>query len=224
MHNYSINSNKREQVAIWIFVIACILMVMIQRLMEFISGYIGQQQSILQTDTLLQMMISTACPIGGYEILKYLYVHFIWKWSLIYRWHKIPDFSGKWIGTVESPLKQGKHDITVTVQQNWDKIQIKTETSTSSASSSQAEIEVSESGEVVLHYAFDCNRQGNCYRGFNSLEYDFNNKKVEGAYFTNKKFDFHIDGVIREAPNLDMEEVIKNGIGSKGRIVVQRNP
>ena len=125
MHNYSITPYKREEVTILIFVLAVLIEFVIKQqefdmmLADWIAGLAG-----MQAEEMLNMAIGAATPISIYWMLRSLYVHILWKWNFFYRWHKIPDFSGVWIGTVRSPLKRGSHQITVKVRQNWDRILI----------------------------------------------------------------------------------------------------
>lgn len=234
MHNYSITPYKREEVTILIFVLAVLIEFVIKQqefdmmLADWIAGLAG-----MQAEEMLNMAIGAATPISIYWILRSLYVHILWKWHFFYRWHKIPDFSGVWIGTVRSPLKRGTHQITVKVRQNWDRILIVTSTRNSQAASSQAGIEVNDNNGVILHYSYSCNRNGVCYKGFNSLNYDYGHK-IEGSYFTNKEIDFRVNGVectnsririnrnTRIKNNQHLTYVVKKGMGSKGWIAAER--
>ncbi len=237
MHNYSINSDKREKVTIAIFVLAICVNVFIEKniVVSNIAEYI--KNLVLADTTLgntLSIAVSAVTPISIYWIIRMLYVNIIWKWHFLYRWHKIPDFSGVWIGEVESPLKKEKNpEIKVTVRQNWDKISIITKTKNSQAKSSQAEIEVDDCEEVILHYSYDCNRNGKCYKGFNSLKYDYGHK-IEGDYFTNKEIDFVVKGTsckdskivinneVEINDNDELKDKVKKGMGSKGVIKAER--
>ena len=234
MHNYSIASHKRETVTIVIFfgAVFCEFIIKKQGFDIIIANWIAGLAGV-QAEEMLNMAVGAATPISIYWMLRSLYVYIIWKWHFFYRWHKIPDFSGVWIGTVRSPLKKGTHQITVKVRQNWDKILIVTSTKNSQAVSSQAEIEVNDNNGIILHYSYSCERNGKCYKGFNSLNYDYGHK-IEGSYFTDKEIDFRINGVectnsririnrnTRIKNNQHLSYIVKKGMGSKGWITAER--
>ena len=202
MHVYAINSNKRETVIKIIFGLDILISFVIEyfHLIDMLWGlfHIDTQNSVF---ILFNIFLNVFVPLSIYGIFYWIYNKFLWKWGPLRGWHEIPDLNGRWEGKVTSPLKNQPIDITVNIEQTWDKIKISTRTN-SQAQSQSAMLEILENGTVYLRYSFITKRQNQEYPGYNRLE--LNGDILDGEYFTAKTI-----------PGMD-------GYGSKGNIRVKK--
>jgi hypothetical protein len=210
---YTVNSECRETVTktIAICSFGCSLLWALCDLERWLMRRMGMAN--LPAAVIISFQILEAIlPLTLYGVLTYLYNNYIWKWGIIYRWHKLPDLSGMWEGWLSSPLKDERRKLVIQINQRWNKIAISTKTNTGAeASAFTAAAIKEEDGEIKLNYSYNNHRQDEygknmSYQGFNTLTLKQKEGKwvLGGEYFTNKCF--------TESP----------GYGSKGSLIVTR--
>lgn len=211
MHVYAVNNNKRD----WIVRVLAIMDVSV----FFILGYFSVNEKMLgllgidsnnSMYVFLESAITALIPISFFGIANYLYDQYIWRWPLLKKWHGFPNLNGAWEGYVKSPLKKTetgeeiKINISVKIEQTWNRIKISTK-SNSKANSESAMIEITEQGDIYLRYAFTTKREGQLpYQGYNRLHFCEREYTLQGEYFT--------------AKNIHGEP----GKGSKGNFYIKR--
>ena len=240
MHDYSINSSKRETVVVYISLLSLIWAVVFEINVQNVSGKIADALMALSRDESKQFYTSNGLealvqgiaifmPVGIYGILYWMYSKVFWRHGFFRMWHKIPDFSGKWIGEIERPLKDGKCKIELEIRQDWNRIQVRSilQSNGKRAVSTLAGIEVRDDEDISLNYMYD-NLRGHCvYKGANTLKYDAEKNELKGEYFTDKVLNLKVDGTVRECDvnhrykGKVKRKLIQEGLGSKGGLCVR---
>lgn len=196
MHVYAVNNNKRD----WIVRVLAIMDVSV----FFVLGYFSVNEKMLgllgidsnnSMYVFLESAITALIPISFFGIANYLYDQYIWRCPLLKKWHGLPNLNGAWEGYVKSPLKKTetgeeiKINISVRIEQTWNRIKISTR-SNSKANSESAMIEITEQGDIYLRYAFTTKREGQLpYQGYNRLHFGEREYTLQGEYFTAKNID-----------------------------------
>lgn len=124
--------------------------------------------------------------------LYWFFDKYAWKWSLVAKFLKVPDLSGKWScagqsldlnGNITFPWK-GE----VTIVQSWDKIRVRLSTPQSGSNSSSAAIICDEAEGYRLFYSYKndpriSETELHSHRGFAELTFNPEVTTAEGEYF-----------------------------------------
>ena len=231
MHDYMINNKVRRRVSeiliglylIFVFVVRYFVG---NDLSDIVFGAFIAFKISVNHDVWIYIedLLTIILPGAGIGVVYWIYDKWAWKWCWIKKWHKVPDFNGRWEATIDSPLKGSRKPvIDMTIQQTWNKISIygKSQHGTETISDSAMVMEMN--GGTYVGYSYRIHHKTEpSYPGFNTLIYK--EDKLYGDYYSDKdvRDDFRdiLMNMCKE-DGLKLERKLK-GCGSKGYISFQR--
>lgn len=192
MISYAIKSNVRKNVIIGITIISIILTPMLNEVLkeflkpfniEFLSEYRNFYTTIYAT--ICSLSFSTI-----FGVLYFIYSKYIWKTTIIQKWHNIPNLNGVWTGksiSMKDGIDKAGRNVIVNIKQDWNKINITTHISDSKSVCSCIVAGIDEE-EMIIKYSYQNLNLGEKekYMGYNELKLDTLKSEIMGGYFTNK--------------------------------------
>ena len=127
---YSIEGNYRERVSKWIAVFSVVGFLMIYQIIisnasRYVADYFFGSPAILAVFSLAFSAFSATLI---YFILWNLFDKYIWKASVLRRWHHLDDFSGIWVGVGHTSFNDTRYKFKLSVQQTFTRMSCDVET------------------------------------------------------------------------------------------------
>lgn len=199
MHSYSVDTDVRKSIILIITLISIPLSMLINRygfdpLGKHMDSLFANND-IYEMCKCLGVILENADPLFVFGILYKLYEEKAWKWSILKKYHNLPDLNGIWQGELESSYKDQvsgnnkKIAMTLEIKQTWSKISFIAHYPQSDSYSHIAGIRINDIAGTVILFGF-INENSNVdlsdtqYEGFNKLV--LNGDKLVGHYFTNR--------------------------------------
>jgi hypothetical protein len=130
-----------------------------------------------------------------FPVVHWAFNRYVWRWSRVVAWLKIPDLNGEWECEGES-LDTGKSVLfrwqgTVTITQTWEKIWVNVRTESSNSHSGSAALTCEADGRCRLMYSYRNDpkigeKELASHVGFAEFVFSKDLKTAEGDYFNNK--------------------------------------
>ncbi|MCW4018291.1 MAG: hypothetical protein NWF00_06395 [Candidatus Bathyarchaeota archaeon] len=122
MHDYSIDSNERLQIPLYLAIVSILFMGSVQATLNFYH-------------LVLPWWIDGVSVFGFYGFLLLLFDKYLWKWRFLRTLNVVhtPNLNGTYEGNLLSSYSEFKKEIPISVEvvQNWTKISIVWKTKTS---------------------------------------------------------------------------------------------
>ncbi|HBE8719202.1 TPA: hypothetical protein KM432_003882 [Clostridioides difficile] len=193
MHNYSIESNIRAKVNMYITIISVCLMILISLILKNFGMKLLPLDITINTVWNFIFKIFKIGLIFG--TVQYLFDNYIWKNKYIQKIHKIPDLNGVWNGNfVSCKVDEFGNNYTgscrMEIKQNWNKIHIISYFNESTSYSRTATIKVNGSTGIELEFSYEnkaektVNENMKAHNGNNILIYNETDNKLNGTYYT----------------------------------------
>ena len=199
MINYSLDSDIRKKVIVGLFIISFAINIPLNYVWDLLFSLILKIPVVEQVVSQFEIIGVVAKQLSIIAVFGLLYTIFskwMWKLRVVKRFTKVPDLNGEWEGVLESSHKDPDTkksvilDITATITQTWNAVQVICHFPNSSSYSRTATLQINANNGVVLGFSFnndskDVNLSVRQYIGYNELVYNGENK-LEGKYFTNR--------------------------------------
>lgn len=186
MHSYTIDSDERDRIPIYIALFSIILTWI------FSKYFLKPFTSIISIPI---WWLDTPAVVGFYGIWYKVFDLYLWKIRLFKNLFRLqtPDLSGDWIVTLRSSYDNFNKEYSgeVNIQQTWTSISIKFENDTSSSFSKTASIYINDLCGTKMSYEYQNSPNAdtvdtmNMHIGFTSLRIIDNNNALDGEYFSN---------------------------------------
>lgn len=201
MHTYSTNYTTREKVTATLMLLAIGLAY---------ATHFGLKWAELPIPP---VVVSVPSVMGWYEILLKAYQHYLWKKALsTFPLSSIPDFSGHWVGEIDSDSQAEKTPVNVVIEQDWLNIKVVFKTKTSCSESISASLRSSSHPLLVYEYLNDpmkAPEEMKMHRGTARLSLVSSNA-LEGRYYNDQQNRMTSGKVFLKRENTD-KEVNKDG-------------
>lgn len=199
MINYSLDSDIRKKVIVGLFIISFAINIPLNYVWDLLFSLILKISVVEQVVSQFEIIGVVAKQLSIIAVFGLLYTIFskwMWKLRVVKRFTKVPDLNGEWEGVLESSYKDPNTkkpvilDITATITQTWNTIQVICHFPNSSSYSRTATLQINANKGMVLGFSFnndskDVNLPVRQYTGYNELVYNGENK-LEGNYFTDR--------------------------------------
>ncbi len=128
-----------------------------------------------------------------YWLFSWLFNKFIWKCSLIKKWHGIPNLNGEWTGSLNTSYHHSPIDMNMTIKQTWSEISFKSTfpTTQSKSYSNVAAIYMDDLRGLSIYFGFI--NESSCletklqrYYGYNILSLSQDSNIITAQYFNNR--------------------------------------
>lgn len=198
MHAYSIDRKLRTKVAVGIFMLSMMISLLLK---QYCANALEQIVIFLETSEIKSLVelvrwFEVNPNIFGipflYAVISLLYDKWIWKWSLLRRWHNIPDLNGKWEGSLTSSYNGKTIPMEMDIEQTWSGISFKSTfpQTNSNSYSNVAAIYVDGNNGIEISFAFKNDSYSvpdkiQSYNGYNILKL-VNNNKIKARYFNDR--------------------------------------
>lgn len=188
MHPFSIDTNERTSVTIYIFILGFAFCLLFYRIVNHfnisIPWYIGGPSIF-----------------GVFGIIYGFFDRHLWKVKFFRRLFRIktPNLNGIWEGEYESSFKSKdsqnevtKGKVKMTINQSWTKIRIESNNEKSNSYSIIAGIIINSNKGILLKFEYgnDADRSMvysmKLHTGFNTLKYKEESNELEGTYYNDK--------------------------------------
>ncbi len=185
MQEYAIDRGIRRKVTIILFTLAILITLLIRSIclgiMNFdkiheILSYVGIDEIVSALGILPDLL---SIPVW-YGILWLLYDKFLWKKSIMQKFHHVPNIEGDWSGELISSYDDtAKHSMTLIIKQTWSHIHFTAKFDKSKSESNVAAILSEDTGQPVIYFGFqnrskDREAHQQIYDGYNRIDLDGN--------------------------------------------------
>ncbi|WP_416188030.1 hypothetical protein [Clostridium perfringens] len=196
MHTYSIDSDIRKKIIIYITILSIAIILLISLITNaFGINFFPLNINKETIGPAIMKLFTTTVTLTG--ILYAIFDKWLWKVWIFNRFHNIPNLNGKWEGTYKSSYKDdngnnftGKSNIKI--KQTWSKIEIKSLNEKSESYSLLAGIYLNRMNGIELRYEYFNNTNNtlvntmNKHFGLNAFTYHEDIDTLIGEYYTNK--------------------------------------
>lgn len=194
MHSYTIDTDARKKVIIYIFILSIILSTLCTYCLEEeisnLKHWLNHIEWVNQLLEICDALGITTNLIGIPFLFKIMYSCFdkyIWKCKIFKRLHNVPDLNGCWEGQLTS-LTQGKIiEMHLDIKQYWSSINFYATFPNSTSESDFASIIINQSGKAIIGFGYinHSRELPHQYDGYNILELD-DDTHLYGRYFNNR--------------------------------------
>ena len=172
MHTYSVNSNERVKIIVWIVILSYFLTIIINNLLGLFINSISKNEfidSIISNIEFIGLDIRQITLLAVFGLLYKLFDKKLWKTSLFQKTCvKIPNLNGEWEGEFDSNYNgKTKGKANFKIEQTWSKIRI------------TSEHEKSNSYSTVVGFLLDTNKGINIVYQYENRT---NEKSTDGMY------------------------------------------
>lgn len=132
MHTYSVDSNERVKIIVWMVIISYFLAMAINNFLDWIINIISKNDfinNIISNFEFIGIDIRQITLLAVFGILYEVFDKELWKTSFFQKTVvKIPNLNGEWEGMFESNFNGGtKGKVNFKIEQTWSKIRITSE-------------------------------------------------------------------------------------------------
>lgn len=198
MHAYSIDKDVRKKVTIWTFVLSMIFSLVLKHCLTDVLEQLVNSLKTSELKSLVELVewLEIDLNILGipfwYAVLSWVYENWLWKCSLVKKWHEIPDLNGEWEGSLTTSYDGSTIPMKLEIEQTWREISFHSiyEKTGSESFSNVAAIYVAGNRGTEISFAFR-NDSYNVpdgipsYDGYNILQLT-NDGSIKARYFNNR--------------------------------------
>lgn len=196
MHPYSIDKKIRKTVVLILFVLSSFVAYFFSVKYNMFFGELKENllpsfmAPVIKIIFAIDLIPNVIGVMTIYTGMEYLFENFIWKWNIVYKWHKIPNLNGLWIGKLTSSYNKKTIDMEMTIEQTWSEISFKGHFGKSESFSNIAAINVDSIRGVSIYFGFhnesnDVNTCTQSYDGYNILTLK-SKDQINAKYFNNR--------------------------------------
>ena len=133
MINYSLDSDIRKKVIVGLFIISFAINIPLNYAWDLLFSLILKIPVVEQVVSQFEIIGVVAKQLSIIAVFGLLYTIFskwMWKLRVVKRFTKVPDLNGEWEGVLESSHKDPDTkksvilDITATITQTWNAVQV----------------------------------------------------------------------------------------------------
>lgn len=194
MHSYTIDTDARKKVIIYIFILSILLSTLCTYCLEGeisnIKNWLNQIEWANQLLKICDAFGITTNLIGIPFVFKIMYSCFdkhIWKCKIFQCLHNVPDLNGRWKGQLTSITQDTTIDMYLDIKQQWSKVNFYATFPNSTSKSNFASIIINQSGKAIIGFGYiNYSRElPHQYDGYNILVLD-DDTHLYGRYFNNR--------------------------------------